>query len=111
MSFLNSEIVMEEVENIQNLQKEVCKNIQNFKFMNNSEKIEYIDLLDDLLYKQRIFYTRLSLSDDPIALEIKNKIIESVSILGVSKDKNVNVIFSEISDFLNAMKKNLTEGM
>ena len=35
--------------------------------MSREERLEHVDLLTDLLEKQQVMYTRLSLSDDPQA--------------------------------------------
>ena len=39
--------------------------------------------LKDLIEKQKILYTRLSLSDDPEAKKMKENIIESASMMGL----------------------------
>ena len=42
-------------------------------------------MLSDLLEKQRVMYTRLSLSDDPKAVEMKENLVKSSYNGGVSK--------------------------
>ena len=47
------------------LQQEVYTKHVSFYSMTKEDKIKHIDLLSRLLEKQKVLYTRLSLSDDP----------------------------------------------
>ena len=70
-NFFDSEIVREELEEINELQKNLYGNIMLFPDMDRSEKVEHIELLTELLEKQMVMYARLSLSDDPEAIRMK----------------------------------------
>ena len=59
------------MKDIETLQKKVYGNVFNFPNMNREDKILHIELLEELIEKQQIFYKRLSLSDDPKAKEIR----------------------------------------
>ena len=63
--FFDSEIIQEELEKINELQKLLYGNVMQFPSMERIEQIEHIDLLTELLDKQKVMYARLSLSDDP----------------------------------------------
>ena len=41
--------------------------------MNKEDKLIHVELLEDLLNKQRVLYTRMSLSDDPDAKMMKKE--------------------------------------
>jgi hypothetical protein len=107
MSFFESDLVKLEMQKISELQETVYFNVFKFPSMTNKEKIKHIDLLEDLLNKQKVLYTRLSLSDDPEAKRIKNKIIESAKMMGMSDNIDMNVIFNNMSKVIESMKKNL----
>ena len=66
MSFFQSEIVQTEMKEIAELQEEIYKNVFSFPSMSNKDKLEHVEMLEDLLKKQQVLYTRLSLSDDSI---------------------------------------------
>jgi len=51
--------------------------------MSKEDRIHHVDLLQKLLNKQQILYTRLSLSDDPEAIKMKQKITESAALMGL----------------------------
>lgn len=95
MAFFDSEIVKQELEDINSLQKELGKEIFRFPSMNKVEKENHIKVLSDLLNKQQLLYTRLSLSDDPSAIEMKNQILESSKLLGFG-NSDINSIFRTI---------------
>ena len=66
--FFDSEIIQEELEIINDLQEKIYEKAFSFDTMTNDERLVHIDNLSQLLEKQQIMYTRLSLSDDPKAL-------------------------------------------
>ncbi len=107
MSFFKSDIVRAEMTEISILQDDIYRNIFTFSSMNNEEKIFHISLLEKLLNKQKILYTRLSLSDDPEAIEMKNKVIESAQLMGMPPNVDVNVIFNTMSKLIEVMKEQL----
>ena len=75
--------------------------------MGQEEKVLHVKLLDRLLKKQQILYTRLSLSDDPEAKEMKQKISESASMMGLPPNVDMNVIFNNMSKLLDVMKEQI----
>ena len=83
MSFFDSDVVRAEMVEIGELQEDVYKNVFNFASMNKEEKLFHVSILEKLIEKQKILYTRLSLSDDPEAQEMKEKILESAVMMGL----------------------------
>ena len=75
--FFESEIVREELEEIGKLQQEIYGNVISFPTMSRQDQLEHVDKLTDLLDKQKIMYARLSLSDDPEAIELLNSMKSS----------------------------------
>lgn len=107
MSFFNSEIVRAEMTEISILQEDIYRNIFNFPTMNREERKFHISLLEKLLNKQQVLYTRLSLSDDPGAVEMKERIVESAQMMGMPPNVDMNVIFNNMSKLIEMMKKQL----
>ena len=77
MNFFDSDIVQKEMKEISELQDEIYAKVFSFSSMNADDKILHIDMLDKLLNKQKVLYTRLSLSNDPEAKAMKENIITS----------------------------------
>ena len=104
-SFFDSELVRKEMTDIQELQEEVYGNVFNFPQMPKDEKIEHIDLLLELLEKQRILYTRMSLSDDPQAKKMKQNIQESAVMMGMPKDVDMATVFANMEKMIELMQQ------
>ena len=88
MSFFDSDVVRAEMTEISELQEDVYRNVFKFPSMNKEEKKFHVGMLERLLDKQRILYTRLSLSDDPEAKMMKDRIVESATMMGLPPDSH-----------------------
>ena len=73
MTFFNSDVVRAEMAEIQELQEEVYTNVFKFPMMTKEDQRYHIDILERLCEKQKVMYTRLSLSDDPQAKQMKQR--------------------------------------
>lgn len=109
MSFFDSEVVRAEMVEISEMQEDVYQNIFKFPQMSKDDKIKHVELLENLLYKQKILYTRLSLSEDPEAQNMKNKIAESAAMMGLPNNIDMNIIFANMSEMLKVMKGKIAE--
>ena len=103
-SFFNSDIIQEELKEINTLQESIYTSVFAFSAMPKDEKLEHIDKLKTLLEKQRVMYTRLSLSDDPQAIEMKENLRKSVQLMGFSPDTDVNVLFDSMMKTIKALE-------
>ena len=107
MSFFDSDIVSAEMAEIHELQEEVFDNVMKFQYMNDSDKLHHINVLEKLIEKQKIVYARLSLSDDPDAKQMKEEILKSAVMMGLPKNVDVNLMFNQMSDMMKVMRQQL----
>ena len=107
MSFFKSDIVRAEMAEISELQEEVYSNVMKFHYMNDEDKIYHVEILEKLIDKQKILYARLSLSDDPEAKQMKDDIRKSATIMGLPEDMDMSLIFGQMSQMVDLMKKQL----
>tara|TARA_B100000085_G_scaffold159164_1_gene144701 strand:- start:322 stop:666 length:345 start_codon:yes stop_codon:yes gene_type:complete len=107
MSFFDSEVVRSEMVEISELQEEVYGSVFNFPSMSKEQKMIHVSLLERLIDKQKILYTRLSLSDDPDAKKMKDRILESAMLIGLPPDVDMNIIFKNMTSLLETMKKQI----
>ena len=107
MSFFNSEVVRAEMTEISELQEEVYKNVFEFPRMSKEDKIKHVDLLERLLDKQKVLYTRMSLSDDPEAKKMKERIIESARMMGLPPGTDMSIILNNMSKMLEVMRQQI----
>ena len=105
MSFFDSDIIQEELKEINRLQESIYSSVLSFGMMSKEDKIEHVDMLSDLLEKQRVMYTRLSLSDDPQAIEMKENLRRSVALMGFPPETDMQTLF----DSMNATIKSLRD--
>lgn len=106
-NFFDSELIQKELEEINELQNFLYGSILTFGVMSREDKIEHIDKMSELLEKQQIMYTRLSLSDDPEAVETKENLKKSMSIMGFSEDTDISVVFGNMKKTIESLKNYL----
>lgn len=104
MSFFSSEVVRAEMTEIAELQEQVYANVFKFPSMSKEEKLEHVKVLEKLLDKQKVLYTRMSLSDDPEAVEMKDRIVNSAIGMGMPPGTDMNIILNNMSKMLDTMK-------
>lgn len=107
MSFFRSEVVRAEMTEIAELQEQIYGNIFKFSTMTKQEKLEHVEILETLLDKQKVLYTRMSLSDDPEAKEMKERIVNSAIMMGMPSGTDMNIILNNMSKMLDLMKEQI----
>ena len=107
MSFFDSEVVRAEMVEISELQEEVYSNVFKFPRMTKEDQVYHISLLERLLDKQRVLYTRLSLSDDPEAKRMKIQVEEGARKMGLPSEVDMNVLFANMSNMVDMMKQQI----
>jgi len=107
MSFFDSEVVRAEMAEISELQEEIYGNVFKFPTMKPEDKKYHVEILERLLEKQRILYTRLSLSDDPDAKKMKEQIVESAKMMGFPSSSDMNQAFSQMATMVDVLKKQI----
>jgi hypothetical protein len=105
--FFKSEIIQDELKEINKLQKEIYGSILTFSMMPRETKLEHIEKLELLLEKQRVMYTRLTLSDDPQAVELKENLKKSVVLMGFPSETDMNILFSSMTKTIESLKQYL----
>ena len=103
-NFFDSPLVREELEEINELQKEVYGSLISFPNLSPEGQQEHIDKLSTLLEKQKIMYGRLSLSDDPQAIEMKETMRKSVSLMGFPSGTSVELLFEGMQKTIDQLK-------
>ncbi len=104
MSFFDSEVVRAEMTEISELQEEVYGSVFKFPSMTKEDKLRHVEIMERLLDKQKVLYTRMSLSDDPEAQKMKERIMHSAVMMGMPPGTDMNIILNNMSKMLDAMK-------
>ena len=104
MNFFQSPVVRAEMAEISELQEEVYSNIFKFPSMKKEDQLYHVELLTRLIEKQKILYARVSLSDDPDALKMKENIIESASMMGIPNSVDMSKVFDQMSTMVETLR-------
>ena len=109
MTFFQSDVVRAEIAEIQELQEEVYGALFKFPSMPKEDKEYHVEVLERLIEKQKVLYTRLSLSDDPMAKQMKENILKGASDMGLPTNVDMNLVFNDIYKMVDVMKKAVDE--
>ena len=104
--FFQSENVRSEMEDIMDLQRELYKVIAQFPLMSDEAKWHHIETIKELLEKQQIMWTRITLSDDPEAKKMKENLLKGSKELGFG-DADLGSVFNNMKTTLDAMQGHL----
>ena len=108
-NFFDSEIVKEELQEIRDLQNEIYGKIPTLNMFSYDEKVDHIEKLEILLEKQRLMFTRLSLSDDSEAIKMKNHMQETVSLMGFPEGTDMSLLFSFMQETIDNLRKEVDQ--
>ena len=108
-NFFDSEIIKEELEEINELQQEVYGDAFNLMRMSSAERVEHVENLETLLEKQKIMYTRVSLSDDPQAIEMKKNLEKSVKLMGFPTGTDMSQLFDAMDKTIEKLKQSIVD--
>jgi hypothetical protein len=103
-NFFDSDIIQDELKEINQLQEQIYGSILTFGMMSRETKLEHIEKLELLLEKQRVMYTRLSLSDDPKAVEMKENLRKSVALMGFPPETDMSILFDSMTKTIQSLK-------
>lgn len=103
-NFFDSDIIQNELKEINDLQKDMYESVLSFAIMSRENKLEHIEKLEKLIEKQQIMYTRLSLSDDPQASEMKMNLQKSIELLGFPPNTDMKTLFNSMTQTIKSLK-------
>jgi hypothetical protein len=111
MSFFESEIVRNEANQISDLQQEIIDVIPRIPILPREERVLYFDKMINLIERQKIFYNRLSLSDDPNAKELKEQFRQAAIMLGMNAQHlNMNQIYDNFIESMADLRQQTLDG-
>ena len=106
-NFFQSEMVRGDLQEMMELQQYCFRAAHSFPVLSYEKKVEYFNILEELLEKQKIFNTRMSLSDDPEAKEMCESMKMAAVMLGGDANKSVNEIFDDLGVKIKSMREQL----
>lgn len=105
--FFDSEIVRKSMIELEELQQKIFSDLFYLPFFDKDQKKEHLDIMREFLEKQKNLVFRISLSDDPEAVEMKEKIIESAKMFGFSGSQSIDSFFQKMEESIDGLEKTL----
>jgi len=110
MSFFQSELVRGDIQQMVELQQFCFRSAMNFVLLDDERKLEYFDALEKLIEKQKTFYFRIKLSDDPEAVSVLETMKQGIVMLGATPGTSVEQMFDELLEKVRMMRTKLQSG-
>jgi hypothetical protein len=109
-NFFQSEMVRGDIQEMMELQQYCFRAAHSFPVLSDEKKLEYFNILEELIEKQKIFNARMSLSDDPEASEMVESMKVAAVMLGGDSTMSINEIFDDLLSKVQKMKDQLESG-
>ena len=107
MRFFDSDQVRGSVMELEQLQQELTMDLMNLAEYDVEERRDHLRRLKTFLEKQKLFFFRISLSDDPDALMIKDKVVEAAKMFGYSEVDGMEKFFDQLDHTIKNLEKTL----
>ena len=84
--FFKSDMVQDSIAELTKLQQQLVVESPYLPMMNDDQKRKHLDILKEFLEKQKLFFFRISLSDDEEAIEMKERLMDAAKMFGVDDE-------------------------
>ena len=85
--------------------------MSNPRILSDDEKKDYVKKLKLFLEKQKLFFFRVSLSDDPEAVQVKEHILDTAQMFGFKEMTGMDKFFQQLDETIKKVEKDLDEGV
>ena len=109
-NFFQSELVRGDIQEMVELQQYCFRSAMNFALLDEDRRLEYFDALTTLIEKQKIFYARIKLSDDPQAKSVLDTMKQGVVMLGATPNTPIEQMFDELIEKVTYLKQRYENG-
>jgi hypothetical protein len=107
--FFDSEVVRESMSELDALQEQLFVDMLRLPILDDKERREHLEMMTEFLEKQKLFIFRISLSDDPKAIEMKEKVLDSAKMLGLKKGQTINDFYDMMQKTIDGLKQTLDD--
>lgn len=105
--FFNSDVVRQVLEELGEMQMKLFEQTMFLPSLTKQERKEHINLMKEFLEKQKLLYVRMSLSDDPEAIETKERIIASAKLLGLTETQSMDDFFNGLNSTIEKLESSM----
>ena len=106
--FFSSDMVQNSIMELTMLQQQLASEMPYLARMNYKQKVEHLSTLKTFLEKQKLFFFRISLSDDPNAIQMKENLMEAAKMFGVQDEINtMDAFFAKLTDTIEKIEASI----
>lgn len=105
--FFRSEMVQGDLQELAKMQEYCMKSMVAFPALSPEKQMQYFDVLENMIERQKVFYFRLKLSDDEEAQEMAESIKQAAMMYGASENEDATVLFDDLIRKVQLMKRHL----
>ena len=109
--FFDSEMVQASLEEIKELQDLITNSIIDTAFSSvtgyEEDELEQLDLIEELLEKQKLMYFRCKISEDEDALLVAENMRDSLRQMGMPRGATVEQMFDKLKGSIRKLRETL----
>ena len=106
--FFQSDVVRETIAELTKIQQELVMEMPYLPMMKEEQKKEHLQKLKMFLEKQKIFFFRISLSDDKEAIEMKDRLMDAAKMFGVEDEvDSMDAFFNKLNATIKELESNI----
>ena len=109
--FFKSEQVKASLRELAELQDELAHTMTSAKSLVVEERKDYVRKLKLFLEKQKVFFFRVSLSDDPEAIQVKEHILDTAKMFGFNEMTGMDKFFQQLDETIKKVERDLNGGV
>ena len=105
--FFKSAQVRAALAELAEIQDDLAHTMSNPRILSDDEKKDYVKKLKLFLEKQKLFFFRVSLSDDPEAIQVKDHILETAKMFGFNEMTGMDKFFQQLDETIKKVEEGL----
>ena len=106
--FFKSDQVQNSIMELTMLQQQLATEMPYLPRMNYNQKVEHLTTLKTFLEKQKLFFFRISLSDDPNAKEMQERLMDAAKMFGVQSEINtMDAFFAKLDSTIKQLEASI----
>ena len=109
--FFKSAQVRAALAELAEIQDDLAHTMSSPRLLSDDEKKDYVRKLKLFLEKQKLFFFRVSLSDDPEAVQVKEHILDTAQMFGFKEMTGMDKFFQQLDETIKKVEKDLDKGV
>ena len=106
--FFKSDQVQSTIAELTALQQQLVTEMPYLNRMKPEQKKDHLRTLKSFLEKQKLFFFRISLSNDKEALEMKQRLIDATKMFGVDNEMdNMDAFFEKLNETIDEIEASI----